>query len=1263
MTLESKRSDLIMPSNQECKLNLLPFPQRWENGNISLRVVVLPRGNPLAPLMDGLPSTPDSPAFADSSLHLKAMLIPSLEEMPEPGAATFEKDLGITTPIDMRSLYEILNGSFDIDPTLEKAIKSPRRSGRQIKKLLVPSYRNAFAFSGPRNKFAVLDESYSCALGDPCRLKKPPGPHPRRTVVWGRIIAQALRQPVLANKLGLLYETKVKLPDKYFFKDGGWLYLNLTDSSDFATQLKAKPELLGLYAARIPPLESASRNIFAAMLFPVSNSPPAGNFDELFAEVASYDDGFAKIVHCAQQTTVDLVGLEKDNSQPAFADTGVMLGWDDEQVLTWLNRQIADPLEESRDSPVGVMGYRIDVREKAGPGEAPANWTSLMRAEADLIIKPDSNSIIGSGHAGIAIGCPIGHFKGELTVETKPVQLDNEAEGNYWLPTYFTQWKGHSLVVADALAMSLSGVKKGNIKGTYKPLGGDDVPLLYGRSYEFRVRLADISGGGPGSESKPEYPAPAPVAECLFRRHISPGEILIRGLPPTIKRAAFNKIDLPVKLEIFRPRLAYPAAVFTGASNAQKDLEDDLKKIMAGSAGSERRLPGISDPDVELVQICVQVASPELDPANDYIGHPPLRNVYTVTRKFPLDLDMPIEIELVDLDASQIEDLDGVASGPIQVPTARDVVITFKALCKEDPDLLYFGSDNARVGRSTDIRLRCKSKDESKFFSADMESNKLRAIFLQQDEATTKSLLSKLFSMGKGEEAETDILSRLAAELGLIVNGTTLKGTPGRRIVFGCSSAIPHTIAPDCSEITFSSKADLILRWISVINVKINRDWTWNGARDPAIQFQRSNSIVGSVRLPMSVNPLIFSKVAGSKGATGTMVQDDDNIDRSCTEVFFFDAVYPKPVLPQKFPHELFLSYTVTPMFRHKPDIADWDLANWDQANWGLELSIKLPIAVPPNQTPKLASAGIALSPYTANDDYSSTGVRQRLLWMEFDEPPANPVDTYFARVLSCAPDPMLSLDAVVNLPPEPPLPVDPEHIRVIHPSQSDDGAGLDAMQQLIRTDSPRHFLMPLPPGLHENSRELFGFFVYELRVGHLAEWSLARARYGPPLRVTGVQHPAPPLHCSTMRTAKSVRVSAQFATPVFNGVSLLPRLPATQLWMLLYAQVMQADASGCRNLLLSRKQVYANELLKQQQHPQPDFIGSVAWTQEEIEAILKSYLLPANTPLSAMAVELLPELGLIKDPLGKDLGKVRILRTSNLTKVSGVCITKPCPQ
>ncbi len=1249
-----------MASNQELKLSLLPFPQRWEKGTLYLNVVVLPRGNPLFPLMTGIPSVPDSPAFADSKLNIKAMIISGLEEMPKPANVTLTKDLGLSPPKDMRNLYEILNNSYDIS-LHGRFIRNPRRSGRQIKKLLVPSYCNAFAFSGPKTEFAKLDDSYACALFDPSRLKKPPGPHPTRRVVWGRIIAQALRQPVLAKKLGLLYEAKIDLSES-FLKDGGWIYLDLDGSSHFAAQAAAKPEWLGRYSARIPPIEGDLRPIFAAVLFPVTDSLPAGNFDELLAEVASYDDGFAKIVHCAQQTTFDLVGLEKKTySQPAFTDSGIMLGWDDEQVLIWLNRQIADPANETRGSPLGVMGYRVDVRETVGSDayesgkdelELPAKWTSLMWAEADLVISPDK-SLMASG--SLINPHPIGKTKRELTIETKPLQLDNEDSGDYWLPTYFAQWYGRSLAASDALAMSLSGTKNADINGMYKPIGGDDVPLRYGRRYEFRVRLADISGGGPVQEYHPINPSPAPIAECHFRRYIQPREVIINGRPACKDKTEFIAVDMPLDLEIARPNIGYPAAIFTGVANARDMLESDLKKITLASSGNKSGMPGIPDPDVESLEIYIQAASPENDPLNDYHGHPPLRKVYATARKFPLDPNAPIKLQLSGADEPQIEGPNwDTGSSKILVPTGRDVVITFKAVCREDAKLEYFGHDDFRIGRSTDIRLRFSSKDERKFFADDSESNRLRCIFMQQDEATTAGLLTQLAAMGKGEEAETDIMSRLAAELGLTVNGMTLSGKPGKRTIFGCSGTIPHIIASDQSSITFSSKADLILRWISAINLKINRDWTWNNGGEPgAIQFKRFDEEIGSMRLPMIVNSSVFSERGDSKAVAGSGYNGGDNIDRSVTDVFFFDAVDPKTAIVNGFPDLMHITYTVKSQFRTEPDMDDGDLS----------LTVKLPVALPPGQTPKLASAGIALSPYSSSEDYSSTEVRKRFLWLEFDRPPADPGDTCFARMLSCAPDPMLTSGAEVTLPPEPPLPIDPEHIRVIFPDQPEDSSGLNAMQQLIPTDSPRHFLLPLPPDTNERSRELFGFFVYEFRIGHLTKWSLARARFGPSLRVTGVSHPAPPLNCATMRTAKSVRVSAEFATPVFNGRSLLPKLPATQMWMLLYAQVTQADGKSNRNLLLSRRMVSKESLLKGGQKPMPDYTGSVVWPQDEIEKILKAYSLPVTTPISAMAVELLPEMGFVKDPLGNDLGKVRILRASNLTRISGVCVPKPLPQ
>lgn len=1196
------------------KLTLLPFPQQWKDGSMIIRAVALPRGNPLLPLMTGIPGVPDGPAFAVGNLQLKAMLIPSLDELPNPVNVAEEVGLDILLPEGKGALFREVAQQFDIDPSLEPT-QNPRCISRRFKKLLVPSYCKAFAFSTPRTPFAVLDDSYACALRDPCRLRKPQGPPPSTKTVWGRILAQALRQPLLAKLLGLIYEVNMQLPDPATFENGGWLYLMLDKESDYAEQVAADPKLLSVYAARIPPLNTTARNLFAAVLFPVSSAPPTGNFDELFGEAADYDDGFAKIVHCAQQTTSDPVGIEREDSLPVVTDTGIQLGWDDEQILIWMNRQITNPLEETRESPMGVIGYRVDVRE-AGT----AKWFSLMLAKADLVV--------GSTE--------IGSFEGELTVEVEPLQLDNREDGDYWMPTYFTQWQGRSLVSVDTLGLRLSGVSEEKAHGYYQPVGGDDVPLRYGKTYEFRVRLVDISGGGPGHDSEPVNPAPAPIALCKFRRYVRPREVLISGIPEVI-----DPTDPPIRLEIYRPRLAYPAAVYAGIPNAEQALLNDLQLIVDRNANGEiGREPGLPDPDVETVEICMQVVGLEFDTANSNPGPPPLRTVYTTSRSFPKDdVTKPIALELEYCDASDIEMLNATDHGPIPVPTARDVLITFTPTGKDDANLDYFGSQEARIGRSTNVQLRRAPFNEKDLFVPDTEGNRLRAIMLHPDEVTTQSLFVKLAAMGKGEEAETDMISRLAAELGLNAHGMTLIGRPGHRIVFGCSKAIPHILAPDLSAITFSSKADLAHRWILVVKVSLARDWTWDGVGEPGLQFYRDNGLVGSVRIPRSINPTIIEGL----DATG------DSPNRSSTDIIFFDAVDPKPP-PSQHPQEMQVSYTIIPQFRHKQEHVDQ-----------LSLTVDLPVAVQPTQTPKLASAGIALSQYIRSPDYSSTEPRQRMLWFEFSKMPENPDDTYFARVLSYAPDPMLTRNVEVSLPPEPPLPIDPEYIRVIRPGQSDDKAGLSAMQQLIPTESERHFLVPLPPGLNSRSRELFGFFVYELRVGHCKQWSTAKARFGPALRVTGVQHPVPFLSCQVMRTADSIIASTSFAAPVFNGRNLLPRKPATELWILLYAQVTQVDGKDHRNVLLSRKRAWMRKDIARRRG-EAKLTGSVTWTQDEVKVALEAYALSPDSPLSVMAVELLPETQAVEDPLGTNLGQERIYRTSPLTKVPSVCTPPPCP-
>jgi hypothetical protein len=331
---------------------------------------------------------------------------------------------------------------------------------------------------------------------------------------------------------------------------------------------------------------------------------------------------------------------------------------------------------------------------------------------------------------------------------------------------------------------------------------------------------------------------------------------------------------------------------------------------------------------------------------------------------------------------------------------------------------------------------------------------------------------------------------------------------------------------------------------------------------------------------------------------------------------------------------------------------------------------IRLPVAAKPTQTPRLVSAGLAASPFEVDSDYSSTKPRDRRLWLEFAEAPVDEHDRLYARVLAYSPDPLLmaSWEPPLLEPSEPPLPIDPEPIRVITGGQPQDDSGLDAMQELERAEGDGlQYIVPLPPGLDENALELFGMFVYELRVGHdSSRWCTAQSRFGPPLRVAGVQHPTPPLVCQVGRTPEAITVAAPFATPVHDGRTMRPKPPRTDLWALLYAQVTQFDGASRRNVLLTRQpcrwypdqrenfdEVHNGTLLD---------LGVAVFEQPLVTGYLQALGLPLDSKLSVIVVELIgqhfaPSDGRPRqDPLGKFLGEMRILRASTLTPVREIC-------
>ena len=229
-------------------------------------------------------------------------------------------------------------------------------------------------------------------------------------------------------------------------------------------------------------------------------------------------------------------------------------------------------------------------------------------------------------------------------------------------------------------------------------------------------------------------------------------------------------------------------------------------------------------------------------------------------------------------------------------------------------------------------------------------------------------------------------------------------------------------------------------------------------------------------------------------------------------------------------------------------------------------------------------------------------------------------------------------------------------------------------MQKLIASPSSnRHYLLPLPDGLNPESAELFGFFVYELRVGHDGtRWCTAQGRFGRPLRVAGVQHPAPQLRCMVTRTAATgITVVAPYATPVFNQQNLRPFTPKTQLIALLYAQVLQADGQSWRNILLGRATAIPYNLRRKTIRAlNPALTPGIMQFEPDNDILFKlgALGLPLDSALSVVAVEVLPEpqatspaatVDEFDDPLGADLGQVRILRTSPLTPVPEICPPK----
>ena len=1289
------------------RLSLLTFPQRYDGGRLHVRVLVVPRldagwsGDPLQPLIVDMPAVGDTTdPFADADIQVEAHVLKGLDRFPSNVAPDLVAPLPEASGVvaTSRPLFTSLvapgPGRFKLSAGAPQ-LAGPADDRFALNKYLPQSYRKSFVFTGPRAAGAVTDDSYHCAIKDNAKPNKAFVVSPD-TVSWGEVYAYCLRQPRLAMRLGLVREASFAVDDD-LFADGGWLYVDLTAGSAYATQAQAQFSFLARYAARIPPLTGgAARQLFAAVQFPVlfddpmvpGPAPVLGTYDQVFIEAGDYDDGFAKIVHGTQPVSQNLLAEEPDGVAPVN-DIGIRLGWDDEQILIWQNRQLVpDPTvpkiggqSQRLDAPMGVFGYRIDARASdADP------WRSLVRVRPRAALMLDAVQIDAAEDTAPGM---------ELAVEVHPMQLDgNQATGRYWLPAFLSQWNGASLVLPDedAAALYHTDVAGTTLGKQFAPLGLEAIPLRYGHSYQFRVRLMDPTGGGPAEGDAPFYEAPAPVARVPFRRHVVPEPVRISDLttfppPAPVGPPDPEAPDAPLfagnAMHIARPRLGYPSVVFTGK------YADPIARLQTASdrsrdpdpASRDRVAFGIPDPDVQRLRFDVEVRALRMDNKLSKSQTEAWALLYSTTRDFDPDVDRERDVPLTFRAANVLRfgdptdtgdfglthaQIDGMNDLPL--PRSRDIRITVRA--EADADAGYWAKD-ANVGKPTQVTVRRESADESGLIAGDSAARRIRGMWLRPDPvpAVTPALAPLFFQRVSGEETPT-IVQRLAQQIDVTSKGLTLVGHAGERVIFGCSRRIRHTLAPDSSSLTLAAKEDLTNHWIVAITVRLDRDWTWEGLRHVGFDIVREGN----------ADPAGPRQVGEWEVVQTASLQALQDPQRTYTRLVFLDAVEPQVAPPTPgqapdvhFPDLVHLKYSVTPHLKKAPLPADVPLT----------MSLTLPVTTPPAQVPRIVAAGLALSEYRRNAAYSATEPRRRYLWLEFEQPPQDPNDAYFIRLLGYAPDILISDDRPETLTPpeESPLAIDPELIRVITPGQSDDSAGLNAMTPLLPGDSPRHFLVPLPPGLNAESLEMFGFFTYELRVGHADIWSTAQARFGRALRSTGVQHPAPALFCTATRSDEVLLVEAPYAQAVFHGRNITAVPPRTQIWALLYAQVRQADDKDWRNVLLDdrmlrmRPRGKASELFNSKylaletglQNRDAAVVGVTGWENAEIAQMLRALGLPGDASLSLLCVEMMPTMSALTGhqdgstplrPLSQGLGHTRILRTSPLTEVPAVCCT-----
>src|ERR1700683_3113433 len=198
----------------DLELSLMAFPQRWVptastgGGTLRLNILLLPVGDPTQPLGGG-------PECAGPAL-------PVLVTLSGPGALpntdltvpTLAMPLVLTPPPVAPTLFAQFASQFATSGITVTSTKLTTVSGARIMKSLPASYTSAIPFERPASGDVVIGDGYGCTLRAqaPGLNQQSPGTGADRTIAWGQVLSYALRQPALAQRLGVIYQVSVTVP-------------------------------------------------------------------------------------------------------------------------------------------------------------------------------------------------------------------------------------------------------------------------------------------------------------------------------------------------------------------------------------------------------------------------------------------------------------------------------------------------------------------------------------------------------------------------------------------------------------------------------------------------------------------------------------------------------------------------------------------------------------------------------------------------------------------------------------------------------------------------------------------------------------------------------------------------------------------------------------------------------------------------------------------------------------------------------------------